>query len=719
MKRVIAAAAVLWVLAAAAAAETRPGRTERISVALDGAQSVRDSLDASVGADGRLVSFESESGLVPADTNASWDVYVRDRWAGTTELVSVGPDGKPATGHRARISANGRFVAFDSTSKNLVPGDTGNTSDVFVRDLVTGTTELVSVATDGTPAEGNSYAPAISADGRFVAYRSVAADIVPGDTDGGWDVFVRDRAAGTSERVSVARDGTQQNCFPVPTSYVRFTCFEGVGFPSAISDDGRIVAWVSLASSLVPGDTNGAFDVFVKDRADGSVERVSVGTDGAQGNGRTGANVALSGDGRHVAFYSLASNLVPEDRNLSWDAFVHDRTTGRTERVSVGSDGREGTCPSDPGCYEPIWPPAISRDGRHVAFMTYASTLVPGDSNGAWDVFVRDRLTGITEIASVGEGGLPANGHANGPALSLDGRHLGFASYASNVVPGDTNGVRDVFLRDRGPANGAGEVSATVRGEEIEVAGWAGFLGETLTAADDPSDDGTGAGQRELGGELTRVSVAHRPERGDLLVRFQLWRMASASLPACAGACPSAGGTPGIVYTLRFTVAGTTYEARATRGEPAAVPPDAPYFALYRCAPLCSEVQRLTGSVGESGHEVLISIPLAALGGGPGVSLTGVEALTTRKVDATGAFLFFDRVTLPDGAVALPSVWLGIAPAGTAVADVPFVTSASLSGGDFAGALDASSLAPGDYDVWARGCLGTSCGAASTGVTVG
>src|SRR5205823_5466864 len=236
----------------------------------------------------------------------------------------------------------------------------------------------------GAEANGTSFAPAISADGRFVAFPSEATNLVPGDTNGVTDVFVRDRRTGTTERVSVSSAGAEAN---------------GTSFTPAISADGRFVAFSSDATNLVGRDTNGAVDVFVNDRMTGMTERVSVDSTGAQANAASIEQFcpALSGDGRFVAFESDATNLVPGDTNGVADVFVHDRLTATTERVSVDSAGAQANDKSDF--------PAISADGSVVAFVSTASNLVPDDTNvcGSFmtpgscpDLFVRVRTITAT-----------------------------------------------------------------------------------------------------------------------------------------------------------------------------------------------------------------------------------------------------------------------------------------------------------------------------------
>ncbi len=348
-------------------------------------------------------------------------------WGAVTSRVSVSPTGGDANSYSypPSISAGGRYVAFLSYASNLVAGDTNGAGDVFVRDRLAGVTRRVSVGPGGRQANGSSVFPSISAGGRYVAFSSVASNLVAGDTNGAGDVFVRDRLAGVTRRVSVGPGGRQAN----RSSY----------FPS-ISAGGRYVAFSSVASNLVAGDTNDRRDVFVRDRVAKVTRRVSVGPGGRQAN-RSSYFPAISADGRYVAFESYASNLVVGDTNHRSDVFVRDRVAKVTRRVSVGPGGRQAN--------RDAYSPSISADGRHVAFASYASSLVAGDTNGTADVFVRDRLAKVTRRVSVGPGGRQANDYSYSPSISADGRHVAFVSYASNLVAGDTNGAADVFARDR------------------------------------------------------------------------------------------------------------------------------------------------------------------------------------------------------------------------------------------------------------------------------
>lgn len=364
--------------------------------------------------------------------------------SGITTIVSVDSAGAQGNFHSSEpaISSDGRFVAFSSRATNLVANDTNGQRDVFVRDRDTGTTERVNVNQDGVQAlGGHSWMPAISADGRFVAFYSVASNLVPGNDGSG--IYVHDRETGATELVSVDSAGIKAN---------------GSVLNPAISGNGRFVAFGSSASNLVPGDSNGAYDIFVHDRVTGATERVSVTSRGQQGNDQSG-NPSISTDGSIVAFDSFASNLVPGDNNSNTDIFVHNRENGNTMRVSVDSAGHQGNSAS--------FDPAISADGRFVAFSSLASNLVAGDTNtfceiitfivnitepstsNCGDIFVHDRQTRTTERVSVDSAGAQANSTSFDPAISADGRFVAFISAASNLVAGDTNGLTDIFVHDR------------------------------------------------------------------------------------------------------------------------------------------------------------------------------------------------------------------------------------------------------------------------------
>lgn len=415
---------------------------ERVSITSDGVQADGGHSGVpSISSDGRFVAFESSANnLVLGDTNNLQDIFVHDRQTGVTARMSVASDGTQANGmsYTPSISGDGRFVAFRSQSSNLVTGDTNGEADIFVHDRLTGQTTRVSVASDGTQSEANrdNGAPSISADGRYVAFSSEASNLVPEDVNLlPWldDIFVHDRQTGQTTRVSNASDGTQG---------------DDRSKGASISADGRYVAYYSDASNLVTGDTNGRPDIFVNDRQTAQTTRVNVASDGTEANTTIYTGISwpsISADGRYVAFRSLSSNLVPGDTNGGPDVFVHDRQTGQTTRVSVASDGTQANVNlfSD---FSSL--PSISGDGRYVAFNSAASNLVAGDTNNRYDIFVHDRLIGLTTRVSVASDGAEGNSDSINLCISSDGHYVAFDSGASNLVTGDTNGlgVSDVFV---------------------------------------------------------------------------------------------------------------------------------------------------------------------------------------------------------------------------------------------------------------------------------
>ncbi|MCC7012311.1 MAG: PD40 domain-containing protein [Planctomycetes bacterium] len=403
--------------------------TTRVSVSSSGAEGNQFSEAPSISLDATRVAFSSiASTLVPNDTNNFDDVFVRDRSSGVTLRVSVSSSGAQSDGTswEPALSADGRVVAFRSGATNLDPLDTNGVADVYVHDLTTGTTVRVSVASSGAQANGSSSTPALSADGRYVAFYSTASNLVAGDTNGFWDIFVHDRQAHTTLRASLTSSGAQpsNNC----------------GGP-ALSADGRYVAFHSNAANLVPGDTNASADIFVRDLLLSTTTRVSLTSLGVQANGSS-ADPQLSADGRFVVFHSAATNLAPSDTNLREDVFVHDRQLGTTARVSVATGGAEADSTSRKA--------RISADGRVIAFESLAQNLDASDNNNTWDAFVHDRLSGVTERVSVDDQGVEGDGTSSLPSISGTGRYVAFSSYASNLVAFDLNNTADIFVRDRG-----------------------------------------------------------------------------------------------------------------------------------------------------------------------------------------------------------------------------------------------------------------------------
>ncbi len=404
--------------------------TELVSASSSGEQGNCTSSHGSVSADGRYVAFDSQaSNLVAGDTNAMFDVFVHDRLTGYVERISVSSAGVEAQGgdsYSQVVTPDGRYVVYNSSASNLVPGDTNGVHDVFLRDRLSGTTERISVSSAGVEGNGSSSGPTISADGRYVAFASLATNFAAGDSNSGLDVFVRDRSLGLTWRISDTPIGDAGN-----------HSSDG----AVISQDASCVVFVSYASDLVSGDTNGEWDIFVYDTSTGNIERVSVSSSGVQANAQSYRGT-VSSSGRYVAFQSQATNLAGSDTNGSIsDVFVRDRLTATTECVSVSSTGERGDAWSSD--------PAISADGRCVAFESQATNLVGRDTNDTTDAFLRNRVTGVTERVSVSSAGEQADYGSGTPTVNTDGRYVVYDSAATNLAGSGTNGVLDVFLRDR------------------------------------------------------------------------------------------------------------------------------------------------------------------------------------------------------------------------------------------------------------------------------
>lgn len=364
-------------------------------------------------------------GLLLPDTNGVRDIYLHEQTTALNFRVSVSTAGAEANGasRYPAVSADGRFVAFESDATNLAGSDLNGAPDVYLHDILLGTTELVSGSIYGPALTGGSYTPSISGDGRYVAFASDSPLLVatPADTNGATDVFVRDRKTGAMRRVTVGALG-QGN---------------GRSWAPAISTSGRTVAFTSSATNFVVPDANGSMpDVFLWDMTTGLIKLVSSSA-GVQANAPSGS-ASVSADGRMVAFDSLANNLdllLPDTNGVS-DAFVRDMQTGRAERVSIGPFG-EGDGPSSH--------PAISADGKTVAFSSKASNLIVDDINGTSDVFVR-LAQGGTSIRAASRGDLGiGNDSSHRPGISADGLTVTFSSDASNLVASDQNGASDAF----------------------------------------------------------------------------------------------------------------------------------------------------------------------------------------------------------------------------------------------------------------------------------
>ncbi|MGF1566692.1 MAG: hypothetical protein ACFCVD_01215 [Nodosilinea sp.] len=386
------------------------------------------STQPSMSADGRFVAFASlANDLDPMGGNGFSQVYVRDTQTGATRVISLGALGALADGDSfaPSISGDGRYIAFVSQARNLSVSDIDIADDVYVYDIQTGSLRLISVSTGGTKGNSSSVEALIANDGQSVVFTSFATNLVAAaDTNQAGDVFLHNLATGETRRISQTAGGEQAN---------------DLADDPTLSADGRFMTFTSIATNLVPGDTNGVEDVFIQDRASGVLEIISQSTAGALGNGISSVDpAALSADGRYVVFSSLASNLVAGDTNTAYDIFRRDRVLGTTTRLSVAADGTQANGASNK--------PRISGDGRYVIFESLASNLVAGDTNGVADVFLHDTATGTTSLVSTDLKGTVGNGASFHGVISLDGKVLAFASAASNLVANDANGVEDVLV---------------------------------------------------------------------------------------------------------------------------------------------------------------------------------------------------------------------------------------------------------------------------------
>jgi hypothetical protein len=397
----------------------------------------------SISANGTKVAFSSyATNLVPGDTNGTYDVFVRDYSvspATTTRLLGPGFQQANNSGFtfEGKISSDGTKVTFFSSSTNF---DTNNNQDVFETNLASGVTIPVSIHSDGSQGNGYSELCSINGNGQFVVFTSNSSNLVDNDTNGQNDIFMRDTANGVTTRVSVPSSGVEAN---------------ENSFNPYLASGAPIVVYQSDASNITANDVNGASDIFSMDRSTGIVKIVSLDSSGNAGNNGS-FNPVSSSDGRFVAFDSFADNLVfPDFNGSTTDVFVRDMAAGLTTLVSHNdvNDPANGLSRR----------PSISSDGRFVAFESDASNLVDpnldtvydDDQNGRRDIFVHDRQptstnpNGTTTRVSVDSTGLEGNGDSFNPRISADGRFIVFESDSDNLVPGDTNTFRDIFVHDR------------------------------------------------------------------------------------------------------------------------------------------------------------------------------------------------------------------------------------------------------------------------------
>lgn len=400
--------------------------TSRITLGVGGSEANGASFVEDVTPDGRYIVFSSvASNLVADDTNNRRDVFVYDTLVETTTLVSQNTSGDLANGdsNEASISDDGRFVCFTSEATNLVVGDSNGVSDVFRRDLFNSQTTRVSLGAGAAEGNGASGKGCISGSGFVVAFESNATNLVPGDSNGVKDVFVRDLDISLTTRVSV--------------DFGNFQVSEESSNP-CLSEDGTFVAF-ETSSALVLSDTNGSADVYVWNLTLQVLSRASVGAAGEEADGFS-VFPDISADGNLVVFSSRSTTFGPTTQQTR--IYLKNLTTGALEHVSLTNTGLDGNGDSEG--------PSISADGRYVSFTSFASNLITGDTNAVDDVFVRDRTNATTGRVSVTTAGrqsasLQFTYYSNPAPVANDGR-VAFSSSAADLVAGDTAGFYDVFF---------------------------------------------------------------------------------------------------------------------------------------------------------------------------------------------------------------------------------------------------------------------------------
>lgn len=413
--RAIAAWMAFSITALAAGWPARAPAIERVNLQSDGTQSTQTSAAPTISQDGRMVAFFSSKSLAAPCLGQPAQIDVRDRTLGTITCVSLGNDGQPATSVNivgARISRDGRTVAFVSGSNALTAAcsaQPNGVQQVYVRDLVAGTTECISVTADGTSGANNATSsPALSADGRLVAFGSDALNLPCGQGH----ILLRDRTAGTT------------TCITAGAANANFSLSSG---RPVLTDDGQVVAFHSNADNLDPACAGGGSHIYRLDRQ-GAITCVAA-------LDLNFPDFTLSADGRFLAFASSRTDLAAPCTNGEVQVYVYDSVTATRSCVSVAGGGPGNAASAGP---------SLSDEGHLVSFSSAATNLALPCTTGG--LFTHDRTAGTTTCVSVNAAGQPANGASNDGQLTGDGRLIVFGSFGANLVPGDTNNQRDVFV---------------------------------------------------------------------------------------------------------------------------------------------------------------------------------------------------------------------------------------------------------------------------------
>ena len=420
--------------------------------------------DASLSTGGRFIAFTSSAtDLVAGDTNGKEDVFVRDTLTGTTVLASQSSGGAHGNGDsdEPSISPNGRYLAFRSTATNLVTGDSNAVADVFLRDLVAGTTIRASVRNDGSQSTGGTVAgPSVTADGEGVLFESTADQITTNDSNGKADVFIRLLDQHVTERVSVT--STEAG---IATG----------GYQPAMSSNGRYVVFTASTGQIDALDVDTHSDIYLRDRTLGTTEKVSFGFGGSEADG-TAHSAVVSDDGRYVTFPTSATNMFGISGSPAGDNIYRKDRQHPVDATQV--DINDASFPTDGTSSSP----SMSADDTKVVFSSAATDLVDGDDNGYSDVFLRNLTTEKTTLISTKSGTTaPIHGATGIPDISPDGTAIGYQSLAPDAFPGDANAAADVFWRGSAQAGPWSDTTGLIQQSIGDFTGVHSTIGQVVT----------------------------------------------------------------------------------------------------------------------------------------------------------------------------------------------------------------------------------------------